>query len=390
MTRDARSPSMPVTSFAYDGIPVRRVGFRAPNVPVLRNYCKNERLTATLSRAIAATVERDAIDVVHAQHVWTTPPSVVAARRTGRPVLCTVRDYWPVCYWSTLIVDDRRAALCPACSTHGMRRCLASRSGIWAPLATGLIPYMQANLARKAAAVAACDRVIAVSTTIARDLVERCPGLAADRLRTIPNPVDVAGLTSESTRGGAPLEGPYTLYVGKLAANKGVAKLFEAIERARMQTPLVVVGDGPSRSEVEARARASGRHVRFTGWVARDEALRWMAHAQWMIFPSQGPESLSRVLLESGALGVPAAAMDTGGTRDIVVPGVTGLLSNDVDGLARDISTLEADPALRERLGRAAAAHVASRFGAAQVVARVLEIYGEALEGRPALEEGRG
>ena len=46
-----------------------------------------------------------------------------------------------------------------------------------------------------------------------------------------------------------------------------------------------------------------------------------------LIFTSRGPESLSRVLIEASALGVPIAAMNTGGTPDIVTHGETGLLS---------------------------------------------------------------
>ncbi len=43
-----------------------------------------------------------------------------------------------------------------------------------------------------------------------------------------------------------------------------------------------------------------------------------MRHATMLAFPSYGPESLSRVLIEAAALGAPIAAMDTGGTRDII------------------------------------------------------------------------
>ena len=83
-----------------------------------------------------------------------------------------------------------------------------------------------------------------------------------------------------------------------------------------------------------------------------------MRHAAALVFPSRGPESLSRVLLEAGALGVPMAAMDTGGTRDIIEHERTGLLSSTAEGLARDLSRLLGDPALASRLGAGAQAHV--------------------------------
>src|SRR5262249_43741706 len=96
-----------------------------------------------------------------------------------------------------------------------------------------------------------------------------------------------------------------------------------------------------------------------------------------LIFPSRGPESLSRVLIEASALGIPIAAMDTGGTRDIIEPGVTGLLSTSPEALAADVRRLRQDSALRARLGEAAKRKIEPGFDAPAVVARVERLYTE-------------
>src|SRR6185503_15165415 len=101
----------------------------------------------------------------------------------------------------------------------------------------------------------------------------------------------------------------------------------------------------------------SNRDIRMIGWVDQRTAAAWMAHASMLIFPSRGPESLSRVLIEASALGVPIAAMNTGGTPDIVVDEQTGLLSATPGELADDIRRLRHDPELRARLGTAAKVH---------------------------------
>jgi glycosyltransferase involved in cell wall biosynthesis len=100
-----------------------------------------------------------------------------------------------------------------------------------------------------------------------------------------------------------------------------------------------------------------------------------MRHATMLAFPSYGPESLSRVLIEAAALGTPIAAMDTGGTRDILKPGETGLLSSTPEGLARDLAALAANDRLRASLGAAAQADVHVRFSATSVVERVEQVY---------------
>ena len=81
-----------------------------------------------------------------------------------------------------------------------------------------------------------------------------------------------------------------------------------------------------------------------------------------LIFPSRGPESLSRVLIEASALGVPIAAMNTGGTADIVIDDETGLLSETPEELADDVRRLRGDAELRARLGAAARLHAALTF----------------------------
>src|SRR6185295_14540806 len=115
-----------------------------------------------------------------------------------------------------------------------------------------------------------------------------------------------------------------------------------------------------------------------------EDTLRWMRHAEMLAFPSYGPESLSRVLIEASALGLPIAAMDTGGTRDIIHHGLTGLLSTDPEGLARDLARLFQDERLRSSLGSQARIEAHATFAAPSVVERVEHVYRSLLEPRAA------
>jgi glycosyltransferase involved in cell wall biosynthesis len=361
----------------FDGFDVRQIRAVAPDVPLLRAYFKHERLTSILGPILRRAIRDAAIDIVHAQHVMSGPPAIAAAGAEGVPVVCTVRDYWPVCFWGTLIHDPASETLCPACTPAMMTRCVRPRAGRAWPLALGAIPYMRSNLRRKRGALAAADAIVAVSSAIARDLRSRAPELGAARIETIPNPVDVRAIRDETAGAARRLAAPYLLYAGKLAPNKGVAWLFQAVADAPASWPLVVVGDGPERAAMERAAAGAGREIVFTGWVARDEALAWMRHAEVLVFPSHGPESLSRVLLEASALGLAIAAMETGGTRDIITHGETGLVSETPDRLRRDVATLAADAELRRRLGGAAHERALTRFDARAVGERIERLYRE-------------
>ena len=366
----------------YDGFTVEEVAATAPPVPFIRNYFKNERLWAQLTDRLVDNLRRQPVDIIHAQHVLTTVPAVRAAQTLDLPVVATVRDYWPVCYWSDLIYDFDADRLCESCTPAHMRRCLRGRAGTAGTLAWPLIPYMRANLRRKREGLAGADAVVAVSSVIGADLKARAPELAGSDVRHIPNPVDVSGIRLAADASARPLAEPYALYVGKLEPNKGAGHLAGVARAAGLAMPLVVVGDGRLRESLEAEAAAGGVDLRIQGWLAREQVLAWMRHAAMLIFPSHGPESLSRVLLEAAALGVPIAAMETGGTRDIIVHERTGLLSGTPQALARDVARIASDRNLAATLGRAARAHVERTFDAPAVLGRIEQLYVELIARR--------
>jgi glycosyltransferase involved in cell wall biosynthesis len=366
---------------SYDGFRVRAIEQAAPPVPFLRNYFKNERLWAHVSVRLRAIAAEIGAEIIHAQHVLTAPAAVEAGTRLGVPVVCTVRDYWPVCYWGTLIHDPASPTLCPACSPAMMTRCIRPRAGAAWPLALPFVPYMRGNLARKQAALARASAIVAVSSAIARDLRARSGRLASARMEIIPNPVDAAGIRHAALASNPLVKGPYAIFVGKLEQNKGADFLLPAVDRAGLRWPLVVVGDGARRAALEAEARRRNRDVRFLGWLERPRVMAWLAHASLLVFPSYGPESLSRVLLEAAAIGVPIAAMKTGGTGDILEHEVSGLLSSSPEELGDHVARLVSDRGLADTLARRARHHVDAHFDAPRVVGRIEALYRDLVDG---------
>ena len=92
---------------------------------------------------------------------------------------------------------------------------------------------------------------------------------------------------------------------GAYAFAEGVVSLLAAFrirDTGHPLWPLVIVGDGPDSAKMVSAARRSGRDVRFKGWLDAAATAAWIGHAGMLIFPSRGPESLSRVLIEASAL----------------------------------------------------------------------------------------
>ncbi|HEV7503126.1 MAG TPA: glycosyltransferase, partial [Vicinamibacteria bacterium] len=135
-----------------DGLRVRRLTTRG-------------RRRLAVPRAIARALAAETADVIHAQHSL----SALGALAGGEPerVAVTVRDHWPVCFWSTRISGG---ALCPGCGVAAMTRCLDGHVAAPAPIAWAAIPYMQGDLALKRAALERAGATLAVSQAIAAEL----------------------------------------------------------------------------------------------------------------------------------------------------------------------------------------------------------------------------
>jgi glycogen synthase len=125
---------------------------------------------------------------------------------------------------------------------------------------------------------------------------------------------------------------------------------------------------------VKFAAAQAGVPLLLRGWVEREDVLRALARATVLVFPSLWPEPLSRVLLEALALGTPVAAMETGGTREILGSEEAGLLATDATGLTEAVARLSGESALRDRVAEAARAR-ASAFSPAALIPRYEAVY---------------
>ena len=319
-----------------------------------------------MTEIFRSALDRHALDadVVHAQHSLS---ALGALDLNPRPrTVVTVRDHWPVCFWSTRM---SQGAVCPECSTASMWRCVQGRVPVMGtPFA---IPYMKWDLADKQAALQRADGVIAVSEAIAAEL--RAAGIA--RIEVIPNIVDAAEVERVAAEAPAiPLPDRFVLFVGKLEANKGAGDLVPTVAHAKAGLPLVVLGDGAENALIRAEAERHGIEMVMPGWADRADVLRAMKRAEALVFPSTWPEPLSRVLLEALALGTPIAAMDTGGTSELIQHGTSGLLARSKADLGDALGRIVHDAQVRSELQQGSRIR-ARAFSPQALVPRYVALY---------------
>jgi glycosyltransferase involved in cell wall biosynthesis len=114
---------------------------------------------------------------------------------------------------------------------------------------------------------------------------------------------------------------PISLYLGRVSVEKNI----EEFLKLDLPGTKVVVGDGPSRDELQRKYP----QVVFVGYKYGEELAAHVAAADVFVFPSR-TDTFGLVLLEAMACGVPVAAYPVTGPIDVVNAGVTGVLSEDL------------------------------------------------------------
>jgi glycosyltransferase involved in cell wall biosynthesis len=170
--------------------------------------------------------------------------------------------------------------------------------------------------------------------------------------------------------------------VCRLFPAKGPGDLIEALARVRAvrsDVRLVVVGKemvAGYEAELARLAASLGLtdSVVFAG--RRSDVPSLMAASDVFAMPSH-LEPFGLVYLEAMAMELPVAALDDGGTPEVVVHGVNGLLSRfgDSETLASNLLTLVDDPELRDRMGKAGRERVLAQFGVERMALDMAAVY---------------
>jgi glycosyltransferase involved in cell wall biosynthesis len=198
-------------------------------------------------------------------------------------------------------------------------------------------------------------RLVLTSSPSAREDLVTMLGLRPDRVAVVPIGVDPC-----FSPGGTRAPTPLVLAVGRLVPSKRFEVLVQAFAELRARHPAleaVIVGEGCERPRLEAQVRALGAEgwCRLAGRVAREDLVELYRRA-WVVASASVREGWGMTVTEAAACGTPAVVSAVTGHRDSVVDGETGLLASNRDELVAGLDRVLSDPALRERLGRAALA----------------------------------
>lgn len=271
-----------------------------------------------------------------------------------------------------------RSGLAPRIPLVSTEHCLGDNRGLAVRLVNRLTGRMS-------------DRIVAVCHAVADRAVAR-DGVAPDRVAVIPNGVEPR---SSDARARARLRKALgldesqvlILYLGRLHHEKGPDLLIEALAILARTAPggwtAALLGTGEERAAVERLVRERGLEGRVLMPGSRRRVGPWIDACDLLVLSSR-EEGMPVAALEAMMQSRAVVATRVGGTPEVVVDGVTGLLAppEDAGGLAAALLRMISDGALRRRMGEAGRTRALADFTVEQMADRTLALYGQLLARR--------
>jgi alpha-maltose-1-phosphate synthase len=256
-------------------------------------------------------------------------------------------------------------------------------------------------------AILDADAIVAVSKSTAADILRAYPDVDPKRIHVIYNGIDLAEYqkTSEAKAlidHGVDPAVPYVLFVGRITRQKGVTHLVDAIRYMPAETQVVLCAGAPDTPEIAAELRQKVEDARrdhpLIVWiekmVTKKETIQLYSHARVFCCPSVY-EPFGIINLEAMACHVPVVASATGGIKEVVVDGETGLLvpfdqdpvtsfPTNREKFARDLATainrLMDDPEKCRRFGEAGRRRVEQTFSWTAIARQTIRLYEQLIQ----------
>jgi len=177
---------------------------------------------------------------------------------------------------------------------------------------------------------------------------------------------------------GLPADAAIVGIVATLRSWKGHAYLLDALAAMpREDVHLAIVGDGPQRDALHAKARELGIEARTHFAGNRNDVAPWLQAFDVFCLPSYANEGVPQALMQAMACALPVVTTYVGSITELVEDGVTGVIVPPKDALALRgaIEALLADAAKRRSLGEAALRQARERLGEDVMVDAMIRVF---------------
>lgn len=328
--------------------------------------------SAQAKEDIRKLLSKEKPEIVHVHNTFAmiTPSVYEACNEKGIPVIQSIHNYRLLCPAATLF---RAGRICTECEEVSLWRSIQHGCYRHSRSTTAMVALMlNVHRARRTWSSRVTAYVVP-SEFLRRKLAAAIP---ADRIVVKPNFVGLDPGVRSST-------GSHALFVGRLTQEKGVLTLLRAWEKLEIDLPLLIAGDGPLRTQMEAEISRKGlRSIRLLGWSDRRAVQEAMKGAKFVIFPSEWYEPFGQTIVEAFACGTAVIGSRLAAAEEIISDGRTGLhfVPGQADDLARKVDWASRHPHEIAEMGTAARREYEMKYTADINYAQLMAIYNRVLE----------
>ncbi|MBC8120510.1 MAG: glycosyltransferase family 4 protein [Gemmatimonadaceae bacterium] len=342
------------------------VNFDSPTPADIIRFLYSRPAAEALQRLLSD--HRPDIAHLHIYYGQLTSSILAPLRRAKIPVVQTLHEYKIVCPVYTLLSNGQ---ICQACEGHNFWQVAARRCN-QGSLARSVLSAAESYVSTLLGAVDKVDHFIAVSDFLRNKVIEL--GVPAHKVTTVHNFTDLSGISPCGE------VGEYFLYFGRLERLKGIFTLLKAMQSVR--TPLLIVGDGKARAEVEEYVQQHDlKHVRILGHQREQALTDLIRGAICTISPSEWYETFGLTLIESFAHGRPVIASRIGGMTEVVCDGTDGFLiePGNVEALQDRLQWMADHRDQAVKMGQAGRRKVEMQFSAEAHYHRLMDVYSKVM-----------
>ena len=137
--------------------------------------------------------------------------------------------------------------------------------------------------------------------------------------------------------------GGYLAFLGRISPEKRVDRAIRIAERVNMQLKIAAKIDAADREYVEKQVGSLLEHplVEFIGECGGPEKEKFLGDANALLFPINWPEPFGLVMIEAMACGTPVIAYREGSVPEVIDPGVTGFVIDNIDEAVDAIAKIQ-------------------------------------------------
>jgi len=312
--------------------------------------------------------------IIHAQDMRTSLLASYALKNTDYKIVCTVRDYWPICISRDYLFS--KGKMCEGCSLKNIYKCYSNKEFTF-PEKLFISLTSIDNLIFRNKCIENLDAVAFVSKYISNIVSNK---IKINNQATIYNPIPSSYIKNQVNNS----KNNNILYIGRLEKYKGIEillKAFKIVNSTNKEYRLNIVGGGNLELYKNiARNMGISKKVIFHGKQEFDKINYFYDNSDIVVLPHLFPEPFGRTSAEAMARGKVVITGSSGGPSEFIEHGINGFLVNthstnspsEIANLALDLIN---DDAKRIKVGKMARKYAITNFHPDKISKDYLKFY---------------